>query len=119
MKKSKENEGFAALITTIVISSILVMSVISFGENAAELLFHLGLTEAKIQSFLAADSCANIALLHLVEQNPMVFPKTIEIGDSTCSITSISITNASGSNIVTIKTQSVVRNSFTYLESKI
>lgn len=110
IKQSLQN-GFMALISTIIISVILLSMAVSLNFTNFYTQSNTLDSELKETSFNLAESCVNIGLLKLI-QNPNYHPdnELVNINSNTCTIISI--------NVDTIETMANYKNYITHLRAK-
>ncbi len=108
----KKNSGFIALMSAIIMSSILLILI--NGLNLKEFYTQTNIldSELKEKSLYLAEACADTAILKIIH-NPHYNPtnETVNVGEDTCIIQSIT-----GNQEKTIYTQANYRNYFTNLK---
>lgn len=107
-KQFKNNSGFMALISTIIISAVLLIVAVSLSLSGFYTRSNILDSELKEKSFFLAEGCFDVALAKLSEDllyNPS--NETISLGVEECEIVSV---DTSGSHI---KTQAKVNNAYT------
>ena len=103
MKKQsfRSRDGFAALVSTVIISAILLVAAASAARASFWARFGLFARENKKISAELAESCINIALLDLAEGKNIIFPEQIEVdGLEKCEISSIGAAASGGREII-------------------
>ena len=86
----QKNGGFAALVSTIIISFILLVSVTSLAQFGLSGRFVLLDVERKLESEGLAEACGNVALIAIA--NDATFSESgvdVIVGDSVCVIVSV------------------------------
>jgi hypothetical protein len=110
--KRKNQDGFVALMSSIVISILLMAIIFSVALTDFFSRFNILDTESKEKSLNLAESCADIANLDLLsDPDTSINNRTESVGDQECTIFSA---QSSGSQYV-ITTQGVVNKSYTNL----
>jgi hypothetical protein len=109
------NKGFAALLTSIVISFVLLGTVFTANRKAFYYEQSLLLDEYKTQSVLLAHSCIDAAIIRILQDASYV-PVTDEIQmlGGVCNIK-----NISGDEIKEIVVQGIYKNAFTNLSATV
>jgi hypothetical protein len=102
-------QGFAALISVIIIAAVLMAVTFSLSANAFFLRFNVLDAESKKISLALAESCLQTAMLDLAKGS-LTVPQIVNVGSLTCKIC-----DKSGANPITLKTRAVYGNSFSNL----
>lgn len=85
-----KQKGFAALLMVISLSVALMVGMVSVGDSEWRLETDVELLRHRTQSELAAESCRNLALIHLAEDPEYIKPFAVNYGEGVvCSIDSI------------------------------
>ena len=111
-KQNKKNRGFIALMSAIIISTILVLVAANLSLSGFNSRFNILESETKERSSALADSCIDIALIGFAQNSSYSGNVTATVGENTCKISAIT---TSGSNKV-FKTQGIFSNSYTNLK---
>lgn len=109
------DSGYVALLSTIIISAILLVMTIEAGQSGFYTRFMVLGSEAKEQSRLLATSCSAQALgMVLADMEWTGAATTTEVTAGSCYVFPVQ-KNYPASNQMTLRVQSVVRNSVTNL----
>ncbi|TSC70246.1 MAG: putative endonuclease [Parcubacteria group bacterium Gr01-1014_46] len=106
------NRGFVALMSSIVISSILLVITVNTGQISFYNRFNILDSEMKEMSSGLADACLDIALLNFAQNSSYSGNTTVNVGENSCLIGSI-VTN--GTHKI-FNTKGVFRNAHTNLK---
>ncbi len=89
--KNKNEEGFVALITAIILSLILISITVTLNQSGYLTRSSLLDTEYKERSTALAEACANVALLKLANDPTyqVASPQQISVGTDSCWIHSV------------------------------
>ena len=109
---TKINSGFAALMSTIIISATLLLIAVSLSNVSFYGRSNILDSELKERSFALAEGCVDAAILNLLQS--VDYAGDVAIGSDKCTIQSVS-----GSNEKTITTYADYRNYITKLEVKV
>lgn len=113
LKQNKKNEqGFIALISAVIISALLITITVALGTSSFLSRFNILDAEYKEKSSALAEACADAAILKLAASASYPGGETIAVGSDTCKV--ISVVPVAGWP-KTIKTQATVSNSYTDL----
>ncbi|HZS42970.1 MAG TPA: hypothetical protein VFA52_02000 [Candidatus Paceibacterota bacterium] len=85
----KRDRGFVALISVILISSLLIPSVLNSSEPIYEALINIYRSAAKAESEILAESCVEVTFVRLAQNPNYSGSSTIEVGSSSCEIVSV------------------------------
>lgn len=86
----QKQSGYIALMVTVIISSILLITITAIGAQAALHRFNVANTEEKIQSRYLANSCAYQALVNFAYDNIYIGNESLEVASGeSCSIENI------------------------------
>ncbi len=115
MKKVSGQSGYIALMATIIISLILLVMTVEEGSSGWYARFNILGTEAKEQANSLAEGCSEQAIAKLLTDPTYNGNSTTTYPYGVCYTFPIEL-NTPSSGLLTIKTQSVVRNSYTNLK---
>lgn len=115
MNKKRGNQGFIALVATIIISLVLLVMAADESSSGWFARFNILGTEAKEQANALAEGCAEQALAMLLTDPTYTGNIDITSLDGTCHVFPIQL-NFPTAGLVTIRTQGVVRGSYTNLD---
>ncbi len=107
----KKNEGFVALISTIIITAILliVLTTLSLSEFYAR--YNILDSELKRRSNDIAEACADTAILKIANDSTYTGNETENISDGTCTIGPVT-----GVSTKSFTTQTTYKNYYTNLQ---
>lgn len=90
MKTKSKNRGFIALMSAILISTVLLALLVTSNMSSFYVRFDVQDAQSKREARALAEACANVALLRLT-QNYQYDPHsdTVSVGERVCSIRSI------------------------------
>lgn len=117
-RKKRENGGYIALISTIIISFILLGLTASMSTAGFYARFNSLDSEYKRISLGLAESCVHAALLKLAKNNTYAPPpggENISVGSETCTISEV-FTDLSDPTKKTVKTKASFRGAFSNME---
>jgi hypothetical protein len=109
IKLRKEQNGFIALMSVIIVSMVLLLMVTTANFTGLYLRFGMLDTELKARSEAAADACVDQGLLWMAENKNISFPGTSIILNATdqCSIGEIATSSdANGHTLFTVQATS-------------
>lgn len=86
LRKQKINRGFAALITAIILSSVLIMATVTLSRSGFFVRSAILESEYKEASSALAEACADIAMLKLVADFLYAGDETMNIKGGSCVI---------------------------------
>lgn len=89
MTNFKNNNGFVALMSAIVIAILLLSITLTLSFTGFFARFNVLDTEYKKLSVSLAEACADTALLKFSQDSAYIGGETIEVGDYECTITSV------------------------------
>lgn len=115
MKKVGGQNGYIALMATIIISLILLVMTVEQASTGWYVRFNILGTEAKEQSNSLAESCIEQAMAKLLTDPTFAGNSTTTFPNGTCYTLPIEL-NSPTNGLLTIRTQAVVRNSYTNLK---
>jgi hypothetical protein len=115
MKKANGQSGYIALMATIIISLILLVMTVEEGSIGWHARFNILGTEAKEQATALAEGCAEQAMAKLLTDPTYNGNSTTTFPYGTCYTFPIEL-NTPNNGMLTIKTQAVIRNSYTNLK---
>ena len=104
-----KNRGFIALMSAIIISSILLVVVVAGSLNGFTTRFTLLDAESKQRSEAAVDACADTILSRLASDSTYAGPETVAVGSDSCQV--VGALNPSGNPRV-FKVQAVVSRAY-------
>ena len=106
----KQNNGYIALISVVIISLILVTIAFSLSQTGLMSRLLVLTSDAKERGVAAAEACADMARLKLTQNSSYAGNETIAVGsDDTCQILAIETTGSSK----IIKTKAIVLQTVT------
>ncbi len=108
-----DQDGYVALISTIVISILLLAITVSLGFSSFLGRFDIVDSESKERSLALAEACVDKTTLNIAEG--INYTGTVSIGSDSCSIISVAA-NTPSIGKTTIKTQAIVNKSYTNLK---
>ncbi len=108
----KNNSGFIALTSTIIISAILMTIAISLSLSGFFNRFDLLISEFKARSATLAEACVHRATLYLGTNPTYTGDVNLSVGDDSCTILPIEVSG--GRDI--IKVQASYENAYTFLK---
>ncbi len=108
-------KGFVALISIIIIMSVLLVISVSLSLTSFNTRFNVGDAEYKKKSSALAEACLDAQLLKLAQGVIIIYPATVSVGSDSCTIISKQ-DNVPTSGQSTIKTKAVFQQSITNLE---
>ena len=81
--------GYIALMSAIIVASVLTIAVFSMSYKSFTTRFNLLVVEYKKRSLNLAEACIHIAILKIIEDNSYAGSETIVFGDDECRIINI------------------------------
>ena len=109
---SKRSEGFVALISAIIIASVLMIFVVGTGAGGFYTRFDVFGSEIKEISYGLAEACIQTAILKVSQDSSYSGDEVIPVGGESCNI-------CQGSDSSTVIAQGIFDNSYTNLEADI
>lgn len=116
LKKYTKNNGFVALLSTIIIGAVLLIITVSAGQSGWHTRFIVLGTEAKQQSRMVARGCIQKALAKLLIEPNWGGDATSTYSEGTCYVHPIQ-SDFSLSSVVTIQASGEVRGAMTNIVS--
>ena len=110
--QNKFQKGYIALISALVISALLVVICVAISATSFFLRFNVLDSEYKERSSELAESCVNIALLHLAQNPSNTATGNVVVGDDSCTIFSVQ-KDYPAAGQTTVQTKAEVRHAVT------
>lgn len=114
LKNFKNEEGFIALISVIIISLLLVTISVTVATTGFLSRFNVLDTENKDRSANLAEACLDSAILRLAKNPTDTTTGSVSVGSESCNVVSVSL-NSPSTNQITIQSKGSVNNSVTNL----